>query len=287
MHARVLTPFFVLALVTISSAARGESDFWEEMANPGILRYRELVSSGREAIDAGDYTQALESLEQARVLLPNDATAYSWIGYAQSRMGQHEEAVQACQRALQIDAPSVLDEERLAFQCATSHAQTGRNREAAELQGQMLARGVSLLYRAAVLVSMGDMLVASSCDGLDAAIELFQEAVRDYPDHAGAHWRLAAALIRSGADEEGRVELAASVRLDPQWQSLMQGGAPVLPAYDIHLFRALGWEQLGHDDQARSEWQAYLDAGGNESCWADLARNHLANLARRPQRRQR
>ena len=46
-----------------------------------------------------------------------------------------------------------------------------------EVYGQLLARVVSARYRARVLVSLGDMLVAASCDGLDEAIEL-QNGVR-------------------------------------------------------------------------------------------------------------
>lgn len=281
----MVTTSLVLAIVALTGVAQGESDFWEEMANPGILEYRALLTSGRERIEAGDYQQALESLERARVLIPGEASAHGWVAYAQSRMGQQQQAAQACDRALELDVGAILDEERLALECAASFARSGRFQDAAEIHGQMLARGVSVLHRAAVLVTMGDMLIAGSCDGLDAAIELFQEAVRDYPIHPGAHWRLAGALHRQGAADEGDVEIAAALRLDPQWQSLTQDGASIFPAYDLHLFRALGWEHLNHTDQARSEWQSYLDGGGSEGCWADFARNHLSSLGRRQVRR--
>lgn len=285
MRCFIWTTSLVLAVVASAGVAHGESDFWEEMSNPGIIEHRALMATGRERIEAGDYQQALETLERACVLLPNEASAYAWIAYAQSQMGQQDRAAISWDRALELDASVVLDEEQLAFECTTSFARAGRFQDAAEIHGQLLARGVSVLFRARVLVTMGDMLTAGSCDGLDAAIGLFQEAVRDYPDHAGAHWRLAGALHRQGATEEGDVEIAVALRLDPQWQSLTQGGADIFPAHDLFLFRALGWEHLGHNDQARTEWQSYLDGGGSDGCWADFARAHLSSLGRGQARR--
>jgi pentatricopeptide repeat protein len=278
----VLGPSLLLVLFAAARDARGESEFWEEMANPGIRQYRELVAAGRERIDAGDYRLALEGLERARTLMPNEAPAHAWAAYALSRTGDAARAVEAWDRALAVGDAVYLDE-RLAFECAAGYAQVGRFDDAGEVYGQMLSRGVSHQVRAAVLVNLGDMISAGSCDGLNEAIELYQEAVRDYPDHAGAHWRLAAALMRAGQADEGELELGAALRLDPQWQSLGQGGASIFPTYDLHLYRALGWEHLGHATQARDEWQAYLDGGGSQGCWAETARARIqAAVSTRP-----
>lgn len=275
----VIETSLLLALVTAGDA-RGESDFWEEMANPGIREYRELVSSGRERIDAGDYRQALEGLERARALLPGEAPAHGWAAYALSRMGDAARAVEAWDRAL-ATGDTVYQEERLAFECAATYAQAGRFDDAAEVYGEMLSRGVDDQRRGAVLVNLGDMISAGSCDAVTEAIELYQEAVRDYPDHAGAHWRLAAALARTGQTDEAELELAAALRLDPQWQSLGQSGATIFPTNDLHIYRAMGWEHLGHATQARNEWQAYLDGGGSQGCWAEAARARVRALSTR------
>lgn len=277
----VLETSLVLAIVAVAGDVRGESDFWEEMANPGIRQYRELVAAGRERIDAGDYRLALEALERARALLPAEAPAHAWAAYALSRTGETARAAEAWDRAVAA-GEGVFQEERLALECAASFAQVGRFDDAAEVYGQLLSRGVTHSARAAVLVNLGDMISASSCDGVQEAIELYQEAVRDYPDHAGAHWRLAAALERAGQADEAAIELTAALRLDPQWQSLGQSGSPIFPTCDLHLYRALGWEHLGHATQARDEWQAYLDGGGAQGCWADAARARIQALSARP-----
>jgi pentatricopeptide repeat protein len=272
-----------LAIATAPGAARGESDFWEEMANPGIREYREIVAGARARVEAGEYQQAVSGLERARALLPGEAPAHSWAAYALSRLGDLDRAVPAWDQALAAGR-FVLEDERLAFECAAAFAQVGRFDDAAEIYSQMLSRGVSPPNRAAVLVNLGDMVIAGSCDGLSEATELFQEAVRDYPDHAGAHWRLAGALYRAGQADEAAVEVASALRLDPQWQSLTQSGASIYPTCDLHLYRALGWEHLGHGGQARDEWQAYLDGGGARGCWADLARGRVQTLSTRPLR---
>lgn len=256
------------------------------MANPGIHEYHELVAQGRELINAGAYDQAANLLSQATSQMEDEAPAHAWLAYALSKMTRHEEALGSWQRARSID-DELLEEEQLALQYAHSLAELGRYGDAAEVHGRLLARGVSTRYRASVLVTMGDLLIAGSCDAVDEAIELFLDVVRDYPDEPGGHWRLAAALYRAGRADEGDSELAVALRLDPQWGAFSQSGFVIYPAYDVHLFRALGWEHLGHDEQARREWQRYLDAGGGQGCWADMARSHMEGLESGPRGRAR
>lgn len=277
---RLAGSIFVIGVISILAwPAQAESDFWEEMANPGIRAYRESLTAGLELINAGDYVGATALLTEAVASMPDEAPAHAWLAYVLSRTGRHEEAVPVWERARVLDE-ELFDEERLSLEYANCLAQLGRFQEAAEVHGRMLARGVSSRYRSSVLITMGDLLVAASCDGVDEAIELFQDAVRDYPDDAGGHWRLAAALHRAGRPEEGETELAVALRLDPQWGTFAQSGFVMYPAYEVHFFRALGWEHLGHESQARNEWRLYLEAGGAEGCWADLARAHQRELGR-------
>lgn len=274
------------ATFTAAGAAEAESDFWEEMANPGITVYRTLVTGAVGRIDAGDYGRALVDLEQARALMPDEGAAWAWTAYAQSRAGQLEQAVQSWERVRALD-PQVLDNQRLAIESARSLGAVGRFGDAAEVYGQLLSRGVAPRHRAGVLVQMGDMIVAGSCDDLDEAIDLFQEVVRDYPDHTGAHWRLAAALIRSGREDEAEVELTTALRLDPQWQTFSRAGFTLHPAEDVHFFRALGWEHLGNVEQAQREWRVFIEASGDDGCWTELASERLSALTRSRARRRR
>ena len=59
-------------------------------------------------------------------------------------MTRHAEAARSWDRAVELDA-AVLDDEELAFQCSVTLAQVGRYDSAAEILGQVLARGVSNL----------------------------------------------------------------------------------------------------------------------------------------------
>ncbi len=287
MRGFIVSSILFFALLFASSPVRAESQFWEEMATPGITEYRSLVAEARELFDRGDRRSALERLERAQRLLPDQPAAHAWAGSLLTRSDRFEDATRAWDRVLALDPSFLEGEESLAFDCTIAFARVGRYRQAAELYSGMLARGVSDQLRPVVLVNMAEMLIAASCEGLDEAIDLYQEAVRDSPDRAGAQWGLGAALARAGRDEEAEVALAAAVRLDPQWTTFSRSGSFFVPPYDIHFYRALGWEQIGNHAQARLEWQTYLEAGGAEGCWNEIARAHLQALEGRSRRRSR
>jgi pentatricopeptide repeat protein len=192
-------------------------------------------------------------------------------------LGRHEEAIASWQRSLAIDS-SPLDDENIAFRYTITLARVGRYQEAAELYERMLSSGVSQELRPIVLLNMADMIVATSCGGLDEAIELYQECVRDYPNEASGHWGLAAALFRAGRAEQATRELAAAERLDSRWRSVNGPDVFFVPAYEVHLYRALGWQQRGNPGQARLEWQAYLEGGGSGGCWGELAQRTMEGL---------
>jgi pentatricopeptide repeat protein len=269
----------LMSLLAIAAPVRSESQFWEEMATPGITEYRAAVSTARGLIAAGDAQRALVELEGARQRLPDRPEAHCWTALALGRLERFEEAARAWDHALEID-PGLLGDESLSFECTICFARIGRYSDATDIYRRMIARGVSPQLNGVVLVNMAEMLVAASCDGLDAAIELYQEAVRNDPDRAGAHWGLGAALVRAGRAEEAAAELAVAQRLDPQWTSFSRPGTFFVPPYDRYFYQALGWEQVGNRERAASEWETYLRSGGAEGCWADTARAHLEALRR-------
>jgi len=239
-------------------------------------------------IPRGELERALESLRLAVQRLPDQAVAHCWTGYALTRLARYEEAARAWDRALSID-PELLGDEALMFECSICFARVGRYDQTSEIYRRLLARGVSPGIRPLVLVNLAEMLVAASCDDLETAIELYFQAVRDYPDRAGAHWGLAAALVRAGREEEARPELAIALRLDPQWSTFTRSGSFFVPPHDRHFYQALGWEQNGDRERAANEWEVYLESGGADGCWAEVARAHLTRLrsrrsGRRPRR---
>jgi len=287
---RRLLPALALLVATTpglarAEAARGpETNFWAEMATPGLSEYRVLVAGAQERIRSADHEGALVSLRRATALLPDEAPAHLWSAYCLTMVERHDEALVHWERAVALDS-TVLDEETLAFRFTITLARVSRYRQAADLYGQMLARGVSAGLRPIVLLNMADMVVAASCEGLDEAIELYEECARDYPDMASGHWGLAAALFRAGRQEEATREMETAARLDPQWRAVNGQDVFFVPDFEVHLYRALGWQQRDNPGQARLEWDAYLDGGGAEGCWPEASRQAREALDRPTPRR--
>jgi len=275
--------FFVAAIVTMASTSWAESAFWEEMITPGITEYGEHVEAAGDHIRQGEYEAALGRLELARARLPQHAPAHAWSGFALSKLGRFEEAVVRLERAVTLDA-DVIDDETLGFAWSVALAKAGRFEAAYEASARILARGPSPGLRPIALINAADMLVASSCGRLDEAIDLYEEAARDYPSRADAHWGLGAALFRAGRDEESRREIATAVRLDPQWLSILGDEVFFTPPEEAHLYRALGWEVLANITQSRQEWTTYLESLGPDACWGEAARGRLQALRGRPSR---
>ncbi len=65
--------------------------------------YEELISSGNEFYDVGDYNKALEKYEEASQLDPNQGLAWYMKGMALSQMGKYEEAIMAYNMACKLD----------------------------------------------------------------------------------------------------------------------------------------------------------------------------------------
>ncbi len=66
--------------------------------------YEELIASGNEYYDVGDYKKALEKYEEASQLDPNKGLAWYMKGMALSQMGKFEEALMAYDMACKLDA---------------------------------------------------------------------------------------------------------------------------------------------------------------------------------------
>lgn len=58
---------------------------------------------GRRAIDAQDWTAAVDALKKSLAVDPGNADAHNWIGFAYRKLGKFPEAFSAYQEALRID----------------------------------------------------------------------------------------------------------------------------------------------------------------------------------------
>jgi hypothetical protein len=101
----------VVALVAVNTAAgrvwRDEVGFWERAAAhyPGEASYRHSLGAAR--FRAGDSIGAIEDLSRALALDPELPRAAFNLGVAYTRLGRHDEAIAAFERAVIRDAADV------------------------------------------------------------------------------------------------------------------------------------------------------------------------------------
>ncbi len=63
----------------------------------------ELVSQGKDYLENGQYTEALECFEQAILLNQSDSELWNFKAVSLRSMGRYEEAVECFHKSLEID----------------------------------------------------------------------------------------------------------------------------------------------------------------------------------------
>lgn len=177
------------------------------MANP-FLSSEEYDERAHRQYDTGDYEGALETLKEGLQLYPHSVELYVGLGYTRLAREEFVWARQNFERALVLDGEHEdglvgLGEVMLRF---------GRRHEALELFER--AREIGCSDDLDLLLSMGRALYRERM--FEHARETFVEAVRVHPDSAEAVAALGYTLHRLGDDTRARVELRASLDLDPE-----------------------------------------------------------------------
>jgi Flp pilus assembly protein TadD len=155
------------------------------------------------------YKEALEPLQKAVKLSPQNGSYRNNLGVAQMELGDFAGADQAFRTAQ--ESPNNDDKLSAAINWGRLRQRQGRYQEAEQAFTEALARDpksfAAVLGRAAARESAGD---------LEAAAEDYLAAVKIQPDSPEANLRLGLCLVTLKKTELGRRYLQRAVDLDPQ-----------------------------------------------------------------------
>ena len=161
---------------------------------------------GSLLLDRGQVDEAVEHLQKAVVLQPDDAANHYNLGAVFAKQGQSDEAIHQLKETLRLKPDD-----------ADAHNHLG---EALAMKGQVGA-AISQLREALRLKpdnadAHNNLGIALGQDGRTSeAIPEFREALRLKPDHAEAHNHLGVALFKQGQVDEAISHYQQALRLRP------------------------------------------------------------------------
>ena len=180
------------------------------------LSLEEALASANQALEDGEFVDALGFVKQALALAPQDADALELKGLALAELGEFEEADDAFAALLKVDPKHVTGliaaadlkirepgddreriEEGLALlrraEAAAKQAATGKARTAAEMEREERAQEAAAieleLLRGIAMNQLGD---------LEAALAAFGRVLALDPDHSEAQLERALGVFEQG-----------------------------------------------------------------------------------------
>jgi tetratricopeptide (TPR) repeat protein len=280
--------------------ASERGNFWRDMIDPNGDQVRQLVAKAAElmsrpdgayasdtewAVDARTrfYREAYNVLVHARRLSPENVQVLSMLGRAADEIGATRKALEALESCVRITGVEKAAPEDLAqlgnlmIRFGDLDGAIGRLRHAQGLHGaQIDVAAPALVQLATAHAQKGDHR---------AAIDVLSSALPDYLVEYSAGVTLAAfaLAVLYDRDEQGG---AAFEILDHMQVSMQQSYAQKVNAEiartrfavpeDVHYYRALLYESLGHYVEARAEWAHYAAAG--DPRWRGRASDHMAAI---------
>jgi tetratricopeptide (TPR) repeat protein len=158
---------------------------------------RAEFQAGEEMLSAGDVSGAVNKFRSAVAIEPKFTAAWSRLGSAESRLGNHEAGIRALKTALDINPKDPMANASLGF----LHLRLGNLEEGATaLRRAMLLNPYDGRYHAGLGLAfelMGDHTRAAAA---------YLEAVRLSPEHAEFHARAARQLAKLGQTEQAARE---------------------------------------------------------------------------------
>ena len=263
------------------------NNVWERAKAPELRTYCDLLASGASKL-AGSAAMARDVVtiaDEADHLLAGKAAPAVLKGRALSQLGDHADAYRSLAEAKTRD-DRALDDPHALLAWARVLARTGRAAEAADAYRALLPRAsmLTLAERSAAALEAGMLAMGRGATGLDEAVSIFRQAVRDSQDVAQilSVLSLALALDRAGEKDEARAMLSERARGDPRAMLTATRAKELLGPAGALEAPALGAIALEVSDPgaARVEWQRYVDgASAGKGPWLPHARAHEAALS--------
>lgn len=158
----------------------------------------------------GDLQKAILAFQRALQLTPNSLEAALRLAYAYESAGQVAQAISAYRKALEINPNTPIAMNNLAYLLAEHGGDLDEAQKLAQLalqrvpQQQYIADTLGWIY--------------FKKNDLEAALQIFQNLVKKYPDEAAFRYHLGAVLLKRGQKAQARAELQAALDNKPPAQ---------------------------------------------------------------------
>ncbi|MEM9864040.1 MAG: hypothetical protein AAF938_20745 [Myxococcota bacterium] len=253
------------------------SDFWDEVREPGLIRFRRLIEEATIALRGRRLADVERIATEALSLLPDRPEPRVLRGLAHAGRGATQSAVEDLQAALATEADAIG--RPWTDQAAAVLVKGGALEDAAGVLARALrvdapsrSRDRRFLLLAHVTLALGRG---------EAAVDAYRETMRSGQGSPAAWLGLALALRRtdgSRAEADELVARAAGALTRPNLLAL----DPDLPTYEIAAREAILMEQAGDRLGAQSAWDR-----AREGPYSEHARAQSAALQPTPSRRRR
>jgi len=198
--------------------------------------YQDLIAL---LLDLGKSNDALELVNHAVTIAPNDARPWVWKGHLSLRKNQYKDAIESYTHARQLDrsnADAILG-------IATVYFVAGENAAAI---AQYRAGMVSFPNDARFYIACAETLLASP-DSLrlqDEAENLLRKAAKLNPQSAEAHYQLGQLALQRRLFGDAAAEFALSLRSDPNQSK-------------AHYALSILYRRMARTDDAQHEFEIY------------------------------
>jgi tetratricopeptide (TPR) repeat protein len=276
-------------------ATRVDADFWQELIEPHGEEVQQVLGKINQAFEhvaqLAQYDSDPDGAQRARVLddargmarylrrlSPASAAVLYALGRATDEAGRADEAIEALTAYLALEP----DGNDAAFRLGRIYL---RRREHADAIRYLRLAAASSAWNSQAAIYLANALTAVHRD--EEALAVLKTS-GERTALWGGDTQVTAFALAVAYDRDEQLSEAFEV-LD-RLQTALQGefmknlqvaidGLQLVPAVDVHYYRALLYESSGYLDEARASWLVYA-AGGDEARFRRRALAHVAAIDR-------
>lgn len=204
------------------AAARGSDKRWQTALDGN--RYWSLLSQAEKARASQDLPRARTLLQQAIASKPRQAEGYIVLGAVQAEQNQLSNAEASYRQALNLDK----DNPDALLGLITVMSQNGQAVQAMQMVDRMTPaqqQRLGDLRPLKAAVAVGKAKNAARSGDLKGAIAAQQDAVRNDPSNAWAHYDLALYYLQAKTPDKARQTMAEALKANPQDPEVLYANA--------------------------------------------------------------